>query len=238
MLFGYPVEATRENWLHECLCEMLRSIHNAIDANDPPPAWPDIIPAAYCERLRTYTGLRDRLDRYTVAVLPLAAAGRKTIIRALEEQNDIQGLVSRAHDCEVFTKLPKAAREPLKNLFISAFTSLTGLGIRDRQYRIVYSSLPHHVCPFCGCEFLDAPGAPREALDHYLAKSLYPLAAVNLTNLVFMGNKCNSNYKRTKDILRKADGTRRRAFDPYNCGQTKVSLTASAPFGGELVLQL
>ena len=27
MLFGYPIAATAENWLHECLVEMVQTIH-------------------------------------------------------------------------------------------------------------------------------------------------------------------------------------------------------------------
>ena len=29
MLFGYPNGATDENWLHECIVEMLQAIHGA-----------------------------------------------------------------------------------------------------------------------------------------------------------------------------------------------------------------
>ncbi|MCK7494405.1 MAG: hypothetical protein MZW92_26920 [Comamonadaceae bacterium] len=57
---------------------------------------------------------------------------------------------------------------------------LTKIGIRDRRYQAIYKSAMYHMCPFCGCEYFDAPGAPREDLDHYLAKSRYPFAAVNL----------------------------------------------------------
>jgi hypothetical protein len=27
VLFGYPIAATAENWLHECLLEMMQTIH-------------------------------------------------------------------------------------------------------------------------------------------------------------------------------------------------------------------
>jgi hypothetical protein len=46
-----------------------------------------------------------------------------------------------------------------------------------------------------------------------------------------MGNKCNSRYKRDKDIIRTAVG-RRRAFFPYDCGSVTISLVESLPFGG------
>ena len=85
------------------------------------------------------------------------------------------------------------------------------------------------MCPFCGCEYFDAPGAPREDLDHYLPKSLYPFAAANLRNLVPMGMKCNERYKLAQDILRDAAGVRRRSFDPYAERQIKVILDNSVP---------
>jgi energy-coupling factor transporter ATP-binding protein EcfA2 len=91
------------------------------------------------------------------------------------------------------------------------------------------------LCPFCGDEnfaALGSQGSRREALDHYLLKNSYPFAAANLRNLVPMGYKCNSQYKNTKDLLYKDDGTRRRSFDPYNHGTVVISLDNSQPFTG------
>ena len=67
MFFGYPIVATAENWLHECLCEVVTAIHAGIDAGAQPAAWPAIIPAAHRARLRWRTGLRGRLATYTLA---------------------------------------------------------------------------------------------------------------------------------------------------------------------------
>jgi hypothetical protein len=47
-----------------------------------------------------------------------------------------------------------------------------------------------------------------------------------------MGNKCNSSYKLTQDILRRSDGTRRRSFDPYGNISIQISLDNSRPFEG------
>jgi hypothetical protein len=81
-------------------------------------------------------------------------------------------------------------------------------------------------------EYFDTPGEPREALDHYLSKNRYSFAAANLRNLVPMGHKCNSNYKHSHDILRRADGSRRRAFDPYGGVTVSITLAQSQPFAG------
>ncbi|RKH58874.1 hypothetical protein D7V93_15940 [Corallococcus llansteffanensis] len=124
-------------------------------------------------------------------------------------------------------------REPVKDLFGFAFDLLTDLKVRDQQYSAIYAATAEHVCPFCGTEYFDAPGAPREALDHYLTKSRYPFAAANLRNLVPMGHKCNSSYKLTSDLLYCADGlTRRVAIDPYSHTTISVVLDDSDPFDG------
>jgi hypothetical protein len=234
MLFGYPIAATAENWLHECLHEMLQLIHTCLKTGKPLPAWPDIIPEPYRNRLQKRTRLRDRLIDYQKALAKLSVLEQNQILQAFNDQNEIALLVSCQCDCEAVTDLPSAIREPVKALFKFAFSLLTDLEIRDKHYKKIYDAASYHTCPFCGCEYFDAPGAPREALDHYLLEHKYPFAAANLRNLVPMGNKCNSRYKLAQDILRKDDGTRRKSFDPYNHGTVTISLNNSQPFAGTI----
>jgi hypothetical protein len=232
VLFGYPVHATAENWLHECLCKMVRTIHASHDAGQAVPAWPDIIPAVHRNNLCRRMGLRDRLGQYSAVAGMLSVSERQRVLTCLAQQNRITDLVMCATDCESLTDLPKTIQTPVADLFGFAFELLTGLGVRDRHYHAIYTAASYHVCPFCGCEYFDAPGAPREDLDHYLPKSLYPFAEANLRNLVPMGIKCNERYKQAQDILRDAAGIRRRSFDPYADRQIKVTLDKSIPFGG------
>lgn len=233
MLFGYPVEAIVENWLHDCLFAILQTIHINLQNGQAPPVWPEIIPEPWRVNLRRRWGLRDRLAEYQTAAVDLDDNGLNQIINALSEQNEIALLLSGVCNCDTIDDLPESIRSPAKNLFTFAFGLLTELGIRDHQYNLIYESTPYHVCPFCGCEYFDAPGAPREALDHYLAESKYPFAAVNLRNLVPMGHKCNSKYKLAQDILYTDDGIRRRSFYPYDeHAGIKVSLDNSEPFAG------
>lgn len=128
--------------------------------------------------------------------------------------------------------MPWPIREPIQELFGFAFGLLADLAVRGQHYAAIYAAVPEHICPFCGTEYFDAPGAPREALDHYLTKSLYPFAAANLRNLVPMGSKCNSSYKLASDLLRRGDGSRRVAIDPYNHSKLSMSLDYSEPFNG------
>jgi hypothetical protein len=155
------------------------------------------------------------------------------VLATFAEQNEIIRLLSCACDCKSIQQLPEPIREPIKNLFGYSFDLLASMGIRDECYRLIFDGMPYRVCAFCGVEYFDAPGAPREPLDHYLAQSRYPFAAANLQNLVPMGHKCNSKYKLSKDILRNKRGVRRRAFNPYGSGKgLKISLSKSIPFAG------
>lgn len=232
MLFGYPIASTGENWLHECLCDIVREIHQRLDAGTALPAWPTIIPAPHRVNLRRRKGLRNRIQAYATAAGILSVAERGRVLACLEQQNRISELVACNEDCEQIADLPPAIRQPVLELFDFAFKLLTDIGVRDRHYAAIYSAASYHVCPFCGCEYFDAPGAPREDMDHYLAKSLYPFAAANLRNLAPMGMKCNERYKLAHDILTDSAGVRRRAFDPYEDRQVLVNLDGSIPFGG------
>ena len=95
MLYGYPIAATAENWLHDCLCTMLETVHSSLDSKQVPPVWPDIIPANYRDRLSTRAGLRERLDKYTAAANKLSAPNRQKVLTSFSQQNLIEGL-SRA----------------------------------------------------------------------------------------------------------------------------------------------
>lgn len=230
MFFGYPIAAISGNWLHECLIEVVTSIHASLDAGRRPAAWPAILPSAHRSRLRSRTGLRDRLAVYTTTAQGLNQAQREQVLNCAIHQNAIADLVGGVSSCECLDDLPVAIREPAKDLFIFAFGLLTELGVRDQHYAAIYNACQYHVCPFCGSEYFDAPGAPREDYDHYLASSRYPFAAANLRNLTPMGMRCNERYKIATDILRDDNGNPRRSFDPYVDRHLQVSLSNSTPF--------
>jgi hypothetical protein len=159
---------------------------------------------------------------------------REQILKAFSDQNNIASLLCGNSTCETLKDLPEDIRQPIKVLFESVFEILTPLGVRDRYYKKIYDESLDRICPFCGSEYFDAPSAPREALDHYLSKESYPFAAANLHNLVPMGNKCNSRYKLTQDILRNDDGVCRKSFNPYNHQKITISLDRSEPFAGTI----
>jgi hypothetical protein len=233
LLFGYPIAATNVNWLHECLFDSIRILHDAVDAGVPYPDWPNVLPMVYRVLLASKSGLRDRLSAYDKAIRRLSQRNRDAIIQAMESQNRIPDLLSCACDCPTIEDLPKSVRAPLKALFDYAYDRLKDFGLRDPHYNAIYAAIPEPVCPFCGTEPFEAPGLTREDLDHYLPKSLYPFAAANLRNLVPMGNKCNTGYKKTTDLLRRTDKMRRTVIDPYIHTAIVVSLNESEPFDGD-----
>ncbi len=233
MLFGYPIAATHDNWWHECLLDTIRSLHACVDAGRPYPTWPNIIPTLHQASLESKTGLRDKLAAYYRVVRRFSKVNRDAVLQTMESQNCIPDLLSCVCDCPTFEDLPKSVRSSIKALFDYAYERLPELGLRDAHYKRIYDHIPAYVCPFCGTEPFEAPGLTREELDHYLPKSLYPFAAANLRNLVPMGHKCNANYKRTTDLLRHVDKTRRQVIDPYCHTAIVVSLINSDPFGGD-----
>lgn len=227
MLFGYPVAATNDNWLHDCLIHAIQVIHLRVDLGEALPKWPEIFPAAHREKVVRLRALPKLLDDYRIAVSLIPKADRDIVLDAMHAQNRIDDLLACACDCPSILDLPVVVRGPIENVFFCGFDLLTNLGIRHKQYKFIHSSMGARVCPFCGLEEFSAPHAPQEDFDHYLPRSIYPFAAANLKNLAPMGHKCNSGYKRTKDILRSDNGNRRKAFDPYNAYPVQLSLLNS-----------
>lgn len=127
-----------------------------------------------------------------------------------------------------------------------SFVSAVGGRSIDDHY-IAFRRLGQRVCPFCGIDnYIDRGGGSRSAYDHYLARSIYPLASVNFFNLVPMCDICNRRpNKGTKNVLftDAERPRRRRVFYPYGpVGGVRVSLSlAKRPalnFGGEWTVKI
>lgn len=231
MLCGYPIEAIADNWLHDCLFKILEDIHAGLWLKKRGLHWPECIPEKWRDQLKGRPGLKKRLRSYQIAFGKIDLSQKAKVSAALQQQNDIEGLLSCNSNCDSLQNLPTAIQRPIKNLFEFAFGLLSELGIRDAQYKIIWKGTHKHICPFCGYEFFSFPGSPREDEDHFLAESRYTFAAVNLKNLVPMGTRCNRSYKLAQDVLFAPDGTRRRAFNPFGKNKTSICLENSKPFG-------
>jgi hypothetical protein len=68
MLFGYPLTATVNNWLHECFCEILQTIHSNLENGNIVTGWVEAIPKNYQDRLKSRLQgrgkLGDKLNEY------------------------------------------------------------------------------------------------------------------------------------------------------------------------------
>ena len=231
MLYVYPAEATKENWVHTCLCLMMRTIHKCVKHGSTVPTWPAIIPASLQNKLETRTGLGNRIQCYATELAKLSQNDQQTAYRAILEQNRIGRLLQGQCNCSINSTLPSGIRKAIADLTTEAFRLLSEFGVRDRQYTIVYQAQEHSVCPFCGLDHFRSPGGPREDLDHYLPRSKYAFAGANLRNLAPMCDTCNTDYKKDQDPL--WNGTlRRTALNPYGDTEVAVSLINSVPFGG------
>jgi len=137
MLFGYPITATSENWLHECLCETLQLIHTCIETGKSPPAWPILIPETYRNRLRMHTGLKKRLKTYQTALAKLNAQKRQQILQALNDQKLNEGFTSYLREfgnyCKSWDSVPTSTEELIDA--IKKYTSYQeNNGFKDRAF--------------------------------------------------------------------------------------------------------
>jgi hypothetical protein len=236
LLVSYPVEAAEENWLHESLLHGLKVVHKCLDNNDVIPEWADLLPATLSKEqaslLTARPGISSRVFKYAEEIRHLPPNQRDEIFTAMTDQNEFFGMIDGS--VAISTLLPKypLVQEAARDLFTFAYDALTALGVRDRQYRVIFAKLKDKICPFCGVERIMSPQEARQDLDHYLAKSIYPFAAVNMINLFPMCRCCNRDYKSDYNILIDGNGVRRKAFDPYKFPQIEMDLRKSVPFAG------
>lgn len=90
------------------------------------------------------------------------------------------------------------------------------------------------MCHCCGVEtILTEDNTPRDAFDHYLAKSIYPFISLNFHNLIPTCPHCNSSYKKEKDTLYEENSKiekRVKAFLPFRTGPEENHITVKVKF--------
>lgn len=234
MLSCLPVASMDHNWIHTVIYDELLTSITAIQTGAPIADWPGWLPAAHRLMLQSRTGLRDKVQDLRIALAALQPQELSVCRAVLVAQNDFPNVLRSGLVCVKLDALPESVKVPVAALFEYAFGLLTDLETRDRHYDVVYAALHRGVCPFCGLGTLDAPGAPREDLDHYLQISRYPFCGANLRNLSPMCGRCNKSYKRNLDVIwDDANGLPTKACDPYEGPIVSVSLMQSVPFEGE-----
>jgi hypothetical protein len=241
MLATYPVEATAENWLSDCLASRLLSRLEQLEAGGEIVEFPSDFDEELREVIESYPRVTKRFKSLSDAFAGLTPEQRVIVRNAIESQNQIPEVFDTAFPCtdcgEELPDIQKLAKE----LFEFSFGALSRIKspnsdvpIRDRHYEIAYGHLQKKCCPFCGMERLEPyhPDVPRHDLDHYLAISRYLFSGTNLKNLTAMGDRCNSSYKLALDILYDPNGNRLPCYDPYGDVTASFSLEGSELFGG------
>ena len=217
--------------------EVLRARSEDVAAS----TWKALIPAAHKLELHRRHGLRSRYVKLKEASLTLTPEDARQSLLAVTSDTFYQSVLSGAvaYEASFVVTVPFAVA--LKDLLGFAFLLLRELRnapgdlrtFGDDLYARAYEAMPEHICPFFGLSAFGAPhpDMPREALDHYLSISTYPLFGSYLPNLVPMCHPCNSSFKLAADMLTADDGTSRVCVDPHGTQTAKVSLLNSKPFG-------
>lgn len=237
MLHAYPVGSTLENWLHENLCSLLRSLHQKLEEGTrlgvTQGSWGILVSQAVVPERQDFflkaRGIRDRFFEYQKELCKLGPGKRSEVLDVLESQNRISALLDGSEDIKLLSSISLPLHQKAKSLFVFCYERLSSTGARDHQYKIIFKSLEDKICPFCGIDRVMDPEDTAQDQDHYLAKSIYPFAAVNMRNLVPMCRCCNRDYKKSLDIIVDDEGARWKAFDPYNCEPPKISVLESSP---------
>lgn len=242
MLFSLEPDPEEADWFHNFLMNLVVEALRANLNGTPVRPWKALVTEYGAEVLAGRHGLRLRYRKLAAVAMRLPAPKAREALTRVAQGDYYAELLSGQLLFKPTFELGEEFESELLSLFRFAFTLLadlkdtgqSGSSIRDELYRRAYMAMPGRFCPFCGIERFDAPhpDMPREALDHYLAISKYPIFGAHLRNLVPMCGKCNSRFKLAADMLEWPDGTARKCADPY-AGQTvTISLLNSRPFGG------
>lgn len=230
MFATYPRSAVADNWVHDFICAALACICDRLNEGHGIPLWEELTDEAGGERLRSRRTLPKLLDIFAQEAANSSRIARENFLTLLQEQNQISDLLDGSADIPVASDDLSALVAAAQAIFEEGFSLLSKTGLRDEHYKIVWGHLKHKTCPFCGLEPFEPPGLLREDEDHYLLRTVYPLTAANLLNLVPMGSKCNKLYKGRVDILRSKE-RRRRALNPYGDTYLDISLLDTDLFG-------
>ncbi|MEB3800470.1 hypothetical protein INQ45_05110 [Flavobacterium columnare] len=163
-------------------------------------------------------------DIYKAIANPLS---RARIVNAFTQSNKIEELCSNDPNTTMIllSDLPLVIRPSIDKLFLylyntsinyHGFQAYTKDTLRETINRFITKN-KIVICPFCGLEsFINIEGQARLSLDHWLCKDFFPMSAVNLNNLVPIGQSCNQRpAKGNKNVLLDELNNRTNAYYPY-----------------------
>lgn len=242
MLFNYVPNPDQSNWLQEFLTSLVKEALDAHVGGRAPRSWQTMLAHPYAPILESRRGLKSRYTHLTKTVKKMSSEQSSQLLALLNSPSYYREVLAGQVSYKPASGISDEFLEAMKSVYDFGFDLLGKLEsapgetetIRDRMYRLAYTAMPAHYCPFCGIDRFDAPHSdmPRHALDHYLAISEYPAFGTHLPNLVPMCGRCNSSFKLAADMLKADDGTSRACVDPYGDQIATISLMNSSPFGG------
>ncbi|WP_111709142.1 hypothetical protein [Lutibacter citreus] len=158
---------------------------------------------------------RDLIEEFQESFLNLNQGDRNRFILIFNQTNDVRTQFANPNTAIRLPNYPNGLKKSSKALFLNLYEKiLNKYGIKD-HYKKVYKEKRDSWCPFCGMEKFISFNRFKQDYDHLLYKAVYPVASINMYNLVPMGIKCNRIHKKTKDLLMDDKGNYRSAVNPY-----------------------
>lgn len=229
MIAPYKLHRHGYQMLHCFMMSFLKKMAEMVEQGKPfqeKVFHPDFLPIALAHKTKIYK----RCERIYQAYAAMNEHDRKVLADRVSKSMDVEavckGNVMPVHKKEVPQPLFELVKKTFEDLYkdilrgreASAFVKNYG-HIRKHFEEFFTKNNSSTLCPFCGV----SPVNTEEMMeyDHYLPKSIYPLYAVNLKNLVPTCKVCNQTYKKAKDVIKGASG---RIFYPFDQTLTGVDI--------------
>ena len=171
------------------------------DVNNCPDA--DLNKQIKTDTKGNHNALKKKFIAFHKSFLDLIKNDRTRFIKIFKDTNNFPWILQNPAIAVKINKYPgntgSTSHALLKHLFEKTM-GLKAFDIKD-HYQNFYDTREDRWCPFCGMELYKVPERQREDYDHLLCKKDYPAAAINMKNLIPMGEGCNRRYKKDIDVL-------------------------------------
>lgn len=189
-------------------------------------------------QLKTLYDLFKKLDEEQVKVLQTAFVNNNQIDKICNKELEpfrFKDLKKKFKGNQEWNDLLEELKKFCTDMYTEHF-KLKPFEARYGTMKAYYDSLVKNdaMCHCCGIEtILTEDNIPRDAFDHYLAKSIYPFISLNFHNLIPTCPHCNSSYKKEKDTLYEEKGKtekRVKAFLPFRTGPEENQIIVKIQF--------
>lgn len=151
---------------------------------------------------------------------------RHTLYKQFVNNNNILELCNNTLELDSFFHWDIDIGKKIKDFMLSCYPTKLDLSVfrkascsidPTKSFYQDFIERNGYVCPFCSILPHKHPfGKKRGDFDHFILKDKYPLAALNINNLIPMCTECNQDYKHMDNILINEYGDRRKFIYPYD----------------------